>query len=103
MYFPIATEGDDLVGIATARQNGETIVLFRLYVYPHHQRKGAGKLLLDDVIKNFSTAKKIQLHVEALNPKGQAFYSKHGFKEMKREQEKIVTEVIDQILMEKEL
>jgi hypothetical protein len=35
-----------------------------------------------------------------MNPKGQSFYKKHGFMELKREEEKVVNEVIEVILME---
>lgn len=103
MYFPVAKENDEVVGIATARFTEETIVLFRIYVDPGHQRKGIGEALINDVINYYSGAKKIQLHVEVMNGKGQAFYKKHGFKEIKREEEKVVNETIEQILMEKEL
>jgi ribosomal protein S18 acetylase RimI-like enzyme len=77
--------------------------MFRLYVSPQHQRKGIGELLLKNVIEHFQGAKKIQLHVEVMNPKGQSFYKKHDFKEIKREDEKVVNEVIELILMEKQL
>jgi ribosomal protein S18 acetylase RimI-like enzyme len=103
MYFPVAKEGSEIAGIATARQPEEAVVLFRLYVSPQHQHKGVGSVLLEDVINHFPTAKTIQLHVEEMNPKGQAFYKKHGFREIKREEEKVVNEVINQILMEKSL
>lgn len=103
MYFPVAKEDDEIVGIATARMPEDVIVIFRIYVLPQHQRKGIGEALINDVIKHFPKAKKVQLHVEEMNSKGQAFYKKHGFKEIKREQEKVVNEIIEQILMEKEL
>jgi ribosomal protein S18 acetylase RimI-like enzyme len=38
-----------------------------------------------------------------MNPKGQAFYKKQGFKEIKRTEEKIGNEMLELILMEKEL
>jgi ribosomal protein S18 acetylase RimI-like enzyme len=81
----------------------DTIVMFRLYVSPQQQRKGIGESLLKNVIEHFQGAKKIQLHVEVMNPKGQSFYEKHGFKEIKREEEKVVNEVIEVILMEKQV
>lgn len=102
-YFPLAKEGDELVGLSTAHMPEDTIVMFRLYVSPQHQRKGIGELLLKNVIEHFLGAKKIQLHVEVMNPKGQSFYKKYGFKEMKREEEKVTDEVIEVILMEKQL
>jgi ribosomal protein S18 acetylase RimI-like enzyme len=103
LYFPLAKEGDELVGLSTTHMPEDTIMMFRLYVSPQHQRKGIGELLLKNVIGHFQGAKKIQLHVEVMNLKGQSFYKKHGFKEMKREQDKVVNEVIEVILMEKQL
>ncbi len=102
-YFPVVKENGEVIGLSTAHMPEDTIMMFRLYVSPPHQHRGIGTLLLDDVTAHFPKAKKIQLHVEELNPKGQAFYKKHGFKEIKREPEKVVNEVIEQILMEKEL
>jgi ribosomal protein S18 acetylase RimI-like enzyme len=101
-YFPLAVEADKVVGVATARSVDGVTVLFRLYVDSHYQRRGIGEKLLRTVFDYFPENKKVQLYVEALNIKGQAFYHKHGFKEVKREKEKIVTEIIEQVLMEKE-
>jgi ribosomal protein S18 acetylase RimI-like enzyme len=102
-YFPLAKDGDELVGLSTTHMPEDTIVMFRLYVSPQHQRKGIGELLLKNVMEHFHGAKKIQLYVEVMNPKGQSFYKKQGFKEMKRSEEKVVNEVIELILMEKQL
>jgi ribosomal protein S18 acetylase RimI-like enzyme len=103
IYFPLAKAGAELVGLSTALMPEATIRMFRLYVSPPHQRKGIGELLLNHVIEHFQEAKQIQLHVEVMNPKGQAFYQKHGFTELKREQEKIANQVLELILMEKQL
>jgi ribosomal protein S18 acetylase RimI-like enzyme len=103
IYFPLAKEGDDLLGLSTTFKREDTILMFRLYISPQHQRKGIGDLLLKNVIEHFQGAKKIQLNVEAMNPKGQSFYKKQGFKEIKRAEEKIGNEVLEVILMEKNL
>jgi ribosomal protein S18 acetylase RimI-like enzyme len=103
VYFPLAKEGDELLGLSTTRLHEDTIMMFRLYVSPQHQRKGIGDLLLNNVIEHFQGATKIQLSVEAMNPKGQSFYKKQAFKEIKRAEEKIGNEVIEVIVMEKAL
>ncbi|MBI5151315.1 MAG: GNAT family N-acetyltransferase [Candidatus Pacebacteria bacterium] len=103
VYFPIAVENDRIVGLATTRLTENIITLFRLYVLPTSQRKGIGQLLLEDVMSHYPDARRMQLHVETFNPKGLAFYNKNGFKEIKREQEKVGNETIEQILMEKEM
>ncbi len=103
LYFPLAKNGDELVGIATVNMTEETIMMFRLYVSPQNQRQGIGELLLKNVIEHYQGAKKIQLYVEVMNSKGQSFYKKHGFKEIAHAEEKVVDEVIEVILMEKQL
>jgi ribosomal protein S18 acetylase RimI-like enzyme len=103
IYFPLAKEEDEVLGLATTFRREDTILMFRLYVSPQHQRKGIGELLLKAVMEHFQGAKKIQLNVEAMNPKGQSFYKKQGFKEIKRGEEKIGNEGIEVILMEKAL
>ena len=103
IYFPLAKDGAELVGLSTALMPEDTILMPRLYVSPQHQRIGIGELLLNNVIEHFQGAKQIQLHVEVMNPKAQSFYQKHGFNEIKREEEKVVNEVIELILMEKQL
>jgi ribosomal protein S18 acetylase RimI-like enzyme len=103
IYFPLAKDGDELLGLSTTAMREDRIVMPRLYISPQHQRKGIGELLLKNVIEHFQGAKRIQLQVEAMNPKGQAFYKKQGFKEIKRTEEKIGNEMLELILMEKEL
>ncbi len=103
LYFPLAKDGDEFVGLATTYMPEDTIMMFRLYVLPRYQRKGIGELLLKNVIEHFQGAKKIQLHVEVMNAKGQSFYQKQGFREVKREAEKVGSEVLELILMEKQL
>ena len=102
-YFPVAKKDNQIVGLATAHMPEDAIILFRLYIYPKHQHQGIGGQLLEDVVKHFPKAKKVQLYAEEMNPKGPQFYKKHGFKEIRREPQKVVTEVINQILMEKVL
>lgn len=103
IYFPLAKDGDELAGLSTAHMREDTIAMFRLYVAPRHQRKGIGALLLENVIAHFQGAKQIHLYVEAMNPKGQSFYKKQGFRELKREEEKIASETLELILMQKQL
>lgn len=103
IYFPLAKDRDEIVGISTTGMREDVIVMPRLYVSPQHQRKGIGELLLNSVIAHFQDAKKLQLNVQVMNVKGQSFYKKHGFVEIKRTEEKLVNEVIEVILMEKPL
>lgn len=103
LYFPLAKDGDEVVGLATTQLTDDVIMMYRLYISPHHQRKGIGQLLLDHVIEHFPDAKKIQLHVEVMNLKGKSFYEKNAFEEILRKEETVGNEVLEVILMEKTL
>jgi ribosomal protein S18 acetylase RimI-like enzyme len=101
LFFPVAVEDNEIVGLATAQTRDGVTIVGRLYVDPVQQRKGIGEKLLQSVISNFPENKKLRLHVEEMNQKGKSFYAKHGFTEVMREQGKIGTTVIDQIVLEK--
>lgn len=103
MYFPLAMSRKRVVGLATAHMVTNCVVLFRLFVHPQHQRKGIGTKLLDDIISHFPDSDKIQLYVETLNIKARDFYLKHGFVEIQREPEKIGNQIVEQVLLEKNL
>jgi len=103
VYFSVATDSGELVGTATARSVEGTTVLLRLFVRPARQREGIGRQLLEAVTAHFSNNRKMQLHVEALAEKAQAFYRKHGFQVMRNEQLTVVHETVDGFLMEKVL
>src|SRR5688572_6737358 len=79
MFFGAAKEEGKIVGLVTAASiDKDTIMVFRLYVHPHFQRRGIGSDLLKTTLLAFPDAKKLRLEVEEENKKGLSFYRKQG-------------------------
>jgi ribosomal protein S18 acetylase RimI-like enzyme len=79
--FLVAHEKGRIVGHVFANaQQLPVLVLARLYVRPHCQRRGIGKALLDAAVATYPGARVIRLEVEAGNPKGIAFYRREKFR-----------------------
>ena len=81
IFFAVAkNDANKIVGLVTAqRQDKDTLVVYRLYVDPKHQRKGIGSELLKGCISAFPKVRRIQLEVEEQNQKGLSFFLKEGF------------------------
>jgi len=103
LYFGIARDEGNVVGVITARQQGEAIIVDRLYVRPLYQRRGIGRQLLEASYGAFRTAQKVRLTVKAQNRKGMAFYSKHGFRETARTSQEVAGASLENVVMEKQL
>jgi len=103
-YFPIAFDGNEVVGIATSGMREEGIVdLFRFYVLPEYQGKGIGTKLLSMVEEKYPEAKTVKAYVDVNNQQGIEYYERRGFKKIKQETEESFGEVMTEWLMEKEL
>lgn len=103
-YFPIALEGDEVVGIATSGTREEGVIdLFRFYVLPAHQGRGIGSKLFEMVEQRYPDATKMKVYVDVNNSQGIEYYQRRGFKKIKQETEESFGEVITDWLMEKEL
>lgn len=105
IFFGVAKDDNEkIVGLITVKKiDNETLIMYRLYVHPIHQRQGIGKRLFDDAIKAFPEAKKIILQVEEKNRKGHSFYLKQGFRDMETKKEKIEEESMKVIVMKKDI
>jgi diamine N-acetyltransferase len=103
IYFAVARVGGTIAGLVTAQKQDDAIVVNRLYVRPHHQRRGIGRQLLESCYREFDNAPKVRLTVEADNRKGVAFYTKQGFREVARNSEEIVGTRLEHSIMEKPL
>ena len=79
--FLVADDGKRIGGMAFAAASSDpaTILLHQLYVRPDCQRKGIGKLLLDEIEESFPEAKILRLEVEEANGAAVLFYRMNGF------------------------
>lgn len=85
--FIIAKTNNNIIGFASFNQiNINTHKLQKLYVLPSEQKTGAGKLLLNEVIRLTKEAgkTKLQLNVNRHN-KAIGFYEKLGFEIIKED------------------
>jgi ribosomal protein S18 acetylase RimI-like enzyme len=79
--FLVADDGKRIGGMAFAAATNDlaVILLHQLYVRPDCQRKGIGKLLLDEIEESFPEAKILRLEVEEANDAAVLFYRMNGF------------------------
>jgi ribosomal protein S18 acetylase RimI-like enzyme len=78
--FSAVAEGETgIVGMVTAHERPDAVEIARLYVQPGAQRRGIGGRLLAAALSAFPDQVAARLEVEALNPKGRAFYAREGF------------------------
>lgn len=78
--FDAKEEAVGFAGCSTVYTDNKSLKLHKLYVLPDYQGKGAGKLLLNEVIRFAKTknAERIELQVNKKNP-AVDFYRKNGF------------------------
>lgn len=80
LFVIVAYDEDKLVGLIRVVGDGLTIVFIQdLLVYPHYQRQGIGRCLLEQTLKRFKDVYQIQLATE-LSDKNLAFYRELGFR-----------------------
>ena len=76
----VAYDDEELVGLIRAVGDGLTIVFIQdLLVYPHYQRQGIGRSLLEQTLVRFKDVYQIQLATEQ-SDKNLAFYRELGFR-----------------------
>lgn len=102
IYFSIAREQNQIIGLITIRQMDKNILnMYRLYIHPDYQRKGIGSKLIIEALKVFKEHKKLRIGVEEENKRAISFYLSKGFKDIGRKIEKVGTDSISIIEMEK--
>ena len=80
LFVMAAYDDEELVGLIRAVGDGLTIVFIQdLLVYPHYQRQGIGRSLLQRTLENFKDVYQIQLATEQ-SDKNLAFYRELGFR-----------------------
>ena len=68
-------------------KDGETLYIGRIFIDPVHHRKGYGLSLMKIVETYYPGIKKIQLDTPLWNVRTNAFYTKLGYCEVKRDEE----------------
>ena len=68
-------------------KDGETLYIGRIFIDPVHHRKGYGLSLMKMVETYYSGIKKIKLDTPLCNVRTNAFYTKLGYREVKRDEE----------------
>ncbi len=77
-----AYENDKLVGLIRAVGDGQTIVFIQdILVFPEHQRRGIGSLLLQSILERYAHVRQIELATDNTE-KTTAFYKSLGFAPM---------------------
>ena len=80
LFVIVAYDEDKLVGLIRAVGDGLTIVFIQdLLVYPHCQRQGIGRRLVQETLERFKDVYQIQLATEQ-SDKNLAFYRELGFR-----------------------
>ena len=80
LFVIAAYDDEELVGLIRAVGDGLTIVFIQdLLVYPHYQRQGIGRSLLEQTLERFKDIYQIQLATEQ-SDKNLAFYRELGFR-----------------------
>ena len=103
-YSGIAkTEQGEIVGMITARERDDLLVVSRLYVLPSYQRRGIGSRLLNASYSMFPETTSVQLEVEEQNSSGRAFYRKLGFMEVGRRSDDVFGTALHSIIMERRI
>ena len=81
LFVIAAYDDEELVGLIRAVGDGLTIVFIQdLLVYPHYQRQGIGRSLLQKTLERFKDVYQIQLATEQ-SDKNLTFYQELGFRQ----------------------
>ena len=84
-----AVADGEIVGGAVlfADEDGETLYVGRVFIAPVHYRKGYGLSLMKKVETFYPGIRKIKLDTPLWNVRTNAFYTKLGYREVKRDKE----------------
>ena len=84
-----AVKDGEIVGgaILFLDKDGETLYIGRIFIDPVHHRKGYGLSLMKMVETNYPGIRKINLDTPLWNVRTNAFYTKLGYREVKRDAE----------------
>jgi len=83
--FKLADENGVIMGGAILFRKGDTLNIGRIFIDPQHFRKGYGILMMREIEAMFPDVKVFTLDTPAWNTRTNAFYTKLGYSEVKRD------------------
>ena len=81
------TEEGLIVGGALLFLKNDVLYIGRIFIAPEHFRKGYGIIMMQEIEKLFPEVKEFTLDTPIWNNRTNSFYSKLGYREMKRDKE----------------
>ncbi len=103
-HFLVAKKNDQIVGVITSqRQSPEVAKVIRLYIHPDHRSLGIGAMLLKATMEYFEDVKEINIPVKEKNERAIAFYSRHGFQQVAKENHDLFDETAVNVILQKKI
>lgn len=79
------TQNGLILGGAVLFRNGDTLNIGRIFIDPQHFRKGYGTCMMREIEALFPDARLFTLDTPAWNTRTNAFYTRLGYSEVKRD------------------
>ena len=79
------TQNGLIIGGAVLFRNGDTLNIGRIFIDPQHFRKGYGTCMMREIEALFPDARLFTLDTPAWNTRTNAFYTRLGYSEVKRD------------------
>ncbi len=83
--FKLADENGVILGGAILFRQGDTLNIGRIFIDPQHFRKGYGIFMMREIESMFPEVKVFTLDTPGWNTRTNAFYTKLGYSEVKRD------------------
>ena len=83
--FKLADENGVILGGAILFRQGDTLNIGRIFINPQHFRKGYGIIMMQKIEALFPDVKVFTLDTPAWNTRTNAFYTRLGYSEVKRD------------------
>ena len=83
--FKLADGNGVIIGGAVLFRQGDTLNIGRIFIDPQHFRKGYGLMMMREIEAMFADAKVFTLDTPTWNTRTNAFYTRLGYSEVKRD------------------
>ena len=83
--FKLADENGVILGGAILFRQGDTLNIGRVFIDPQHFRKGYGIFMMQEIEAMFPDVKAFRLDTPVWNTRTNAFYTRLGYSEVKRD------------------